>query len=133
MRRLSLFAWPLIVYFCFVLAAVATESDEGDNTRLRVSIREDTLQGVPSCQLTFSRIELINLVSFVACDIFGTLFSECRRNSMSHHPSLNRISDAAHYEDDGGFSDVLTNAPFIPASPNSTLQILFLFTQFKRH
>jgi hypothetical protein len=74
MRRLSLMAWPLIFYFCIVLAAVATESDKGDNIRLRVAVQEDTLRGVPSCQLTFSRIELINLVSFVACDMFSTLF-----------------------------------------------------------
>lgn len=74
MRRLSLYAWPLICYFCFVLAVVATESEEVDNIRLRVSIRDDILRGASSCQLTFSRVELLNLVSFVAGDMFSLYF-----------------------------------------------------------
>eukprot|EP00980_Cylindrotheca_fusiformis_P008305 scaffold1736_cov127-Cylindrotheca_fusiformis.AAC.119 len=73
MKRLSLFAWALIGYFSFVLAVVATNSEVGDEIGLRVSFRDDILQGAPSCQLSFSRVELLNLVGFVACDIFRPL------------------------------------------------------------
>jgi hypothetical protein len=63
MRRPAIIAWLLICYFCFVLTVVAKDSSDNDNVRLRVSIRKDTLKGVPSCQHTFSQVELLNLVS----------------------------------------------------------------------
>lgn len=68
-RRPALLAWPLIFcYLCFVFTVVAKQDsisssdDNNDSVRLRVSIRKNTLKGVPSCQHTFSQIELLNLV-----------------------------------------------------------------------
>jgi hypothetical protein len=70
MRLPALIAWPLICYFCFVLTVVAKDSNDNDTVRLRVSIRKDTLKGVPSCQHTFSQVELLNLVSATSRAIF---------------------------------------------------------------
>ena len=51
--------------FLMKVAVVAKDNYDNDDVRLRVSIRKDTLVGVPSCQHTFSQIELLNLVSVV--------------------------------------------------------------------
>ena len=83
-----LLAWPLIVcYLCFVFTVVAKQdssisndnNNDNDSVRLRVSIRKNTLKGVPSCQHTFSQIELLNLVggmSHATCLIYK--FQVCR-------------------------------------------------------
>ena len=64
MRRPALIAWPLLFYFFFLLNVVANDSNDYNDVRLEVTIRKDTLKGVPSCQHTFSQVELLNLVSF---------------------------------------------------------------------
>ena len=58
-------AWPLLlsVYLSATLTAVADSTKNKNNdARLKVSIRKDTMLGVPSCQHTFSQIELLNMV-----------------------------------------------------------------------
>ena len=66
MRRPWLMAaWPLLLllYCSCTLTTVANGSKNKNNdARLKVSIRKDTMVGVPSCQHTFSQIELLNLV-----------------------------------------------------------------------
>jgi len=58
MRRLWLMtAWPLL------LAVVDSSNNKNNDARLKVSIRKDTMVRVPSCQHTFSQIELLNLHS----------------------------------------------------------------------
>eukprot|EP00536_Pseudo-nitzschia_multiseries_P002791 jgi/Psemu1/283966/fgenesh1_pg.39_\ len=59
-------AWPLLwlFYSSSILTKVANCSKNKNNdARLKVSIRKDTMLGVPSCQHTFSQIELLNLHS----------------------------------------------------------------------
>lgn len=70
MRRLALLALSLIFYFYCVFAVVAKESNDSDSVRLRVSIRKDVLKGVPSCQHTFSQVELLNLVGSCRMRLF---------------------------------------------------------------
>lgn len=58
-------AWPLlwILYSSAILTAVVDSNKSKNNdARLKVSIRKDTMLGVPSCQHTFSQIELLNMV-----------------------------------------------------------------------
>ena len=66
MKRSRLRAWPLLVvcYLGLALTVLASSSSSESDVRLKVSIRKDLL-GVPSCQHTFSQIELLNLVSVV--------------------------------------------------------------------
>lgn len=72
MRRLmAAVAWPiiLVLYTLLVLSAsavvvLAKKNSHNDNdVRLKVDIRKETLVGAPSCQHTFTQIELLNLVS----------------------------------------------------------------------
>jgi len=74
MKRPWLMAvWPLLwlFYSSSTLTKVANCSKNKNNdARLKVSIRKDTMLGVPSCQHTFSQIELLNLVSYVST-LFG--------------------------------------------------------------
>ena len=79
MRHPVLIAWLLICYLCLSWVVVAQESNDNDNVRLRDSIRKDTLKGVPSCQHTFSQVELLNLVSRMSHAIFFAYFSKVKR------------------------------------------------------
>ena len=58
-------AWPLLLLL-YISATLTTVVDSNKNknndARLKVSIRKDTMLGVPSCQHTFSQIELLNMV-----------------------------------------------------------------------
>lgn len=62
-------AWPvvLVLYSLLLTAVVVVAKDDNetnDNTvKLKVDIRKETLVGAPSCQHTFTQIELLNLVS----------------------------------------------------------------------
>ena len=56
----------IICYYLLIVLVVANDSNDNDNVRLRVSIRKDTLSKVPSCQHTFSQIELLNLVRLMS-------------------------------------------------------------------
>jgi hypothetical protein len=53
--------------FLMKVAVDAKDNYDNDDVRLRVSIRKDTMVGVPSCQHTFSQIELLNLVRSLSC------------------------------------------------------------------
>ncbi|KAG7360129.1 hypothetical protein IV203_035228 [Nitzschia inconspicua] len=63
MRRLmAAVAWPvvLLVYF-LVMSAVVVIAKKDHKVKLKVDIRKETLVGAPSCQHTFTQIELLNL------------------------------------------------------------------------
>jgi hypothetical protein len=64
MRRPALILGSIICYYLLIVLVVAKDSNDNDNdnVRLRVSIRKDSLSKVPSCQHTFSQVELLNLV-----------------------------------------------------------------------
>lgn len=66
MRRPALILGSIICYYLLIVLVVANDSNDNDNVRLRVSIRKDTLSKVPSCQHTFSQIELLNLVRLMS-------------------------------------------------------------------
>jgi hypothetical protein len=58
-------AWPLLLLFyssATLTAVVNSNKSKNNDARLKVSIRKDTMLGVPSCQHTFSQIELLNMV-----------------------------------------------------------------------
>ena len=58
-------AWPLLLLFyssATLTAVVDSNKNKNNDARLKVSIRKDTMLGVPSCQHTFSQIELLNMV-----------------------------------------------------------------------
>ena len=40
-------------------------SVENENVQMRLTLRQDILDRVPSCQLTFSQVEVMNMVSQV--------------------------------------------------------------------
>ena len=69
---------------------VAKDIGGNDDAHLKVSIRRDTLNEVPSCQHTFSQIELLNSVSAFECRVI--LFSL----------SFPRVRDKAVMSDVGG-------------------------------
>ena len=71
MRRLALIVSSSIC-FCLLVLVVAQDIGENDDVRLRVSIRKDTLKRVPSCQHTFSQVELLNLVGSDPIATFAT-------------------------------------------------------------
>jgi hypothetical protein len=66
MRRPALILGSIICYYLLIVLVVAKDSNDNDNVRLRVSIRKDTLSKVPSCQHTFSQVELLNLVRLMS-------------------------------------------------------------------
>jgi hypothetical protein len=66
MRRPALIVSLLICYQLFLAFVVANGEEHiinDETARLRVSIRKDSLQGISSCQHSFSQLELQNLVS----------------------------------------------------------------------
>jgi hypothetical protein len=66
MRRPALILGSIICYYLLIVLVVAKDSNDNDNVRLRVSIRKDTMSKVPSCQHTFSQVELLNLVRLMS-------------------------------------------------------------------
>jgi hypothetical protein len=66
MRRPALILGSIVCYYLLIVLVVAKDSSDNDNVRLRVSIRKDTLSKVPSCQHTFSQVELLNLVRLMS-------------------------------------------------------------------
>ena len=76
MRRPALILGSIICYYLLIVLVVANDSNDNDNVRLRVSIRKDTLSKVPSCQHTFSQIELLNLVRLMSLATYLVLVPE---------------------------------------------------------
>jgi hypothetical protein len=48
--------WWVQIYVCFAISTM----DNG--VQLRMTIRDETLQDAPSCQHSFSQVELLNMV-----------------------------------------------------------------------
>lgn len=69
MRRQTLVVWSSICFCLLLVLVVAKAIGETDDVHLKVSIRMDTLNGAPSCQHTFSQIELLNSVSRRELDV----------------------------------------------------------------
>ena len=77
-------AWPLLLLFyssSTLTAVVDSNKNKNNDARLKVSIRKDTMLGVPSCQHTFSQIELLNMVRYLS-----SLWWHRRRTSLRHLP-----------------------------------------------
>ena len=90
MRRQTLVVWSSICFCLLLVLVVAKDIGGNDDEHLKVSIRRDTLNEVPSCQHTFSQIELLNSVSAFECRVI--LFSL----------SFPRVRDKAVMSDVGG-------------------------------
>jgi hypothetical protein len=56
-------AWPVALVLYSLSAVVVIANKHQDKVKLKVDIRKETLVGAPSCQHTFTQIELLNLVS----------------------------------------------------------------------